>query len=57
MEYQVQIEPEEGETYMIQEFSENSYFEIDPEISGTCRVTYRVADEPEDVLEISITVQ
>lgn len=57
MEYQVQMEPEEGETYMIQEFSENSYFEIDPEISGTCRVTYRVADEPEDVSEVRVTIQ
>ena len=57
MEYQIQMEPEEGETYMIQEFSENSYFEIEPNTIGTCRVTYRVADEPEDVWEISITVQ
>src|SRR5699024_11039917 len=57
MEYQIQMEPEEGEAYTIQEFSENSYFEIGPETIGTCRVTYRVAGEPEAVSEVRVTVQ
>lgn len=38
---------------MIQEFSENSYFEIGPEILGTCRVIYRVENES----EVNITIQ
>lgn len=47
MEYQIEFLPDEGEPYMIQDYSENKYFDISDTATGVIRINYRVKSELE----------
>ena len=55
IEFRIQITPEEGEPYLVRDFSEKRYFEISPEEHGVCTVAWRMIDNPEYVKEVSIS--
>lgn len=55
MEYRIIMTPEEGEQYMVQDFSENRTFEISPNDHGVCTIVVRgITDSINDVLTIEI---
>lgn len=42
LEYRIILEPNEGESRVCQEFSDNRYFMIHPEEHGVCKIDYRL---------------
>ena len=55
MEYRIIMTPEEGEQYMVQDFSENRTFEISPNDHGVCTIVVRgITDSINDVKTIEI---
>ena len=45
IEYQIYTTPEDGDTVMLQDFSENPYFTVTPEETGVCRIEARKTGE------------
>lgn len=54
MEYQIVIALEDGTTYNIQEFDNNSTFALPDEVTGVCTINYRTEENRGDVYTTSI---
>lgn len=54
MEFRILIAPEEGEPYLVQEFSEERYFKISPDAHGVCTVEWRMSADPGTAGEVNI---
>ncbi len=54
MEYRVIITPDEGERYVLQDFSENREFDIPVEEHGICSIIARIEDTSDNVQTLEI---
>ena len=54
LEYQIEMEPNEGDSYTQQEFSDNRFFSVSPDDHGICTVTYRLKEDLSNVRSVSI---
>ena len=54
LQYQIYLTPEGGETVMIQDFSENKYFNIPMEEHGVCRIVWCENGEKENSREMEV---
>ena len=54
IEYRIIITPDEGEQYMVQDFTENKEFAIRTREHGTCTIVSRIKDTPDVVQTLEI---
>lgn len=54
MEYKITLTPEEGEQYVVQNFSENKEFTLAVSEHGICTIEARMPDNPEDIQTLEI---
>lgn len=54
MEYRVEMRPENADSYLLQNYSENRVFQVEVDEHGTCEVMYRMKDTPDAVKKIEI---
>ena len=55
IEYKIILTPEGGNSYMLQNFSENSIFTIKPEEHGVCTIEYRIMDDLNERQKVEIS--
>lgn len=56
MEYRILLNPEDGVSYIVQDFSKNKDFEISPDEHGVCTLSIRLVSDPKNTLQtIKIT--
>lgn len=55
LEYQIEMTPNEGDAYTLQEFSDNRFFAVSPDDHGVCTITYRLKGDFQNVQAVSIT--
>ena len=56
MEYEISIIPNEGESYSVQEYSDEEYFVISPDDKGICVIKYRMHNNTETEYEVQLTL-
>lgn len=54
MEYRIEISPEEGEEYTVQDFDENKHFALPRGETGICAITARMKEAPDNVHTLEI---
>ncbi|MBD5520921.1 MAG: hypothetical protein HDR03_06795 [Lachnospiraceae bacterium] len=54
MEYKVVMAPDEGEQYLVQDFTENKEFTIDADEHGMCTIMSRMTADPENMQSLEI---
>ena len=54
VEYKVVMAPDEGEQYLIQDFTENKEFTIDADEHGVCTIVSRMTADPENIQSLDI---
>lgn len=55
LEYEIILTPENGEAMILQEFSDNRFFTIDPDEKGVITIKYRLSDLSDEEKSVSIT--
>lgn len=55
LEYKIVLSPQDGESRILQKFSSNRYFDIDPTEHGVINITYRLTDKPNETKKIDVT--
>lgn len=49
LEYEIILKPKDGDPYVVQEFSNNRFFELNPDDRGVCEITYRLRNLQDQV--------
>ena len=55
LEYKIILKPEEKAEYILQDFSDNRHFLIDPDSNGICSIFYRLDSFPDRVWKLDIS--
>ena len=55
LEYEIILTPENGEAMILQEFSNNRFFTIDPDEKGIITIKYRLSDLSDEEKSVSIS--
>lgn len=55
LEYEISLAPAEGESYKVQDFSDNGLFTIDPDTHGIITIAYRLRSLPDEVWAVNIS--
>ena len=55
LEYEISLTPAEGESYKVQDFSDNGLFTIVPDTHGIITIAYRLSSFPDEVWTVNIS--